>query len=226
MSIISKLFGKSPFEPLYQHMCKVKECVDMVRPLMDALVNDDYERIKELAEEIFKAEHKADLVKKEIRMRLHKGVFLPVARGDILRFLKEQDNIADSAEDVAVLLSMRKMIFPQGLKKELQELVDKVMEAFDVAMQVSGEIKILDATSFGGAEAHKVIDMIEQIKVKEWEADKLQMKAGQKVFLLEKELDPVSVMMWMLILKELGALANHAENSGDQLMTMLHDSHK
>jgi len=71
-----------------------------------------------------------------------------------------------------------------------------------------------------------VIEMIEQIKVKEWEADKLQMKAGQKVFLLEKELDPVSVMMWMMILKELGALANHAENSGDQLMTMLHDSDK
>jgi len=52
------------------------------------------------------------------------------------------------------------------------------------------------------------------------------MKAGQKVFLLEKELDPVSVMMWMMILKELGALANHAENAGDQLMTMLHDSDK
>jgi len=193
---------------------------------MDALVDDDYERIKELAEEIFKAEHMADLVKREIRMTLHKSMFLPVARGDILRFLKEQDNIADSAEDVAVLLSMRKMKFPQGLKKELQEFVDKVMEAFDVAMEVSGEIKILDETSFGGAVAHKVIDMIEQIKVKEWEADKLQMIAGQKVFLLEKELDPVSVMMWMMILKELGALANHAENAGDQLMTMLHDSHK
>jgi len=213
MSIISKLLGKSPFEPLYKHMCKVKKCVDMVRPLMDALVNDDYERIK-------------DLVKREIRMRLPKSMFLPVARGDILRFLKEQDNIADSAEDVAVLLSMRKMKFPKGMKKELTELVDKVMEAFDVAMQVSGEIKILDETSFGGAEAHKVIEMIEQIKVKEWEADKLQMKAGQKVFLLEKELDPVSVMMWMMILKELGALANHAENAGDQLMTMLHDSDK
>ena len=226
MSIISKLFGKSPFDPLYKHMCKVKKCVDMVRPLMDALVDDDYERIKELAEEIFKAEHKADLVKREIRMRLPKSMFLPVARGDILRFLKEQDSIADSAEDVAVLLSMRKMKFPKELKKELQELVDKVLEAFDMAMQVSGEIKILDETSFGGAEAHKVIEMIEQIKVKEWEADKLQMKAGQKVFLLEKELDPVSVMMWMMILKELGALANHAENTGDQLMTMLHDSDK
>ncbi len=224
MSIISKLFGKSPFEPLYKHMCKVKKCVDMVRPLMDALVDDDYERIKELADEIFKAEHEADLVKREIRMRLPKSMFLPVARGDILRFLKEQDSIADSAEDVAVLLSMRKMKFPKELKKELQKLVDKILEAFDMAMQVSGEIKILAETSFGGAEAHKVIEMIEQIKVKEWEADKLQMKAGQKVFLLEKELDPVSVMMWMMILKELGALANHAENSGDQLMTMLHDS--
>jgi predicted phosphate transport protein (TIGR00153 family) len=223
MSIISKLFGKSPFEPLYQHMCKVKKCVDLVKPLMQAFFDEDFEKVTEITKKIFKAEHEADLMKKEIRINLPKGIFLPVARGDVLRFLKEQDNIADATEDLAVLLAMRRMKVPAELKEELHNLVDDVLEAFDLTMKVSSEIKILAETSFGGAEAHKVMELIEKIKIKEWEADKAQMRAAQKMFSLEDQLDPVSVMMWMNIFRELGNLANHAENTGDQLRIMLHE---
>jgi Phosphate transport regulator (distant homolog of PhoU) len=65
MSIISKLFGKSPFEPLHQHMLKVKACVGLVRPLMDAFLKGEQEKVKDVAKKIFKAEHDADIVKKK-----------------------------------------------------------------------------------------------------------------------------------------------------------------
>ena len=224
MSIISKLFGKSPFEPLYQHMVKVKECVDLVRPLMDALLQGETKKVKEIAKKIFKAEHYADMVKKDIRNQLPKSIFLPVARGDLLRFLKEQDHIADSAEDLAVLLILRKTTVPEEMKEDLKDFVNKVLETYEMAMIVSSEIKLLAETSFGGAEAHKVTELIEQIKVKEWEADKAQMKTAKKLFSIEEKLDPVSVVMWMNILKELGTLANHAENAGDQMRVMLHST--
>ncbi len=224
MSIISKLFGKSPFEPLHQHMLKVKACVGLVRPLMDAFLKGEQGKVKDVAKKIFKAEHDADIVKKEIRSRLPKSILLPVARGDILRFLKEQDNIADSAEDLAALLILRKTTVPEELKEKLKKFVDKVLETYEVAMTVSSEIKLLAETSFGGEEAHKVMELIEQLKVKEWEADKAQMNVARKMFSIEKKLDPVSVMMWMHIFKELGTLANHAENAGDQMRLMLHNS--
>jgi len=224
MSIISKLFGKSPFEPLYQHMMKVKECVDLVRPLMDAFLDGEDKKLREVASQIFKAEHDADMVKKDIRNNLPKSIFLPVARGDLLSFLKEQDNIADSAEDLAVLLTMRKTAVPEELKPELKDFVEKVLETYEVAMTVSSEIKVLAETSFTGVEAHKVMDLIEKLKLKEWEADKAQMEAAKKMFSIEKKLDPVSVMMWMHIFNELGTLANHAENAGDRMRMMLHDS--
>jgi predicted phosphate transport protein (TIGR00153 family) len=224
MSIISKLFGKSPFEPLYQHMMKVKECVDLVRPLMDAFLKGEDKKLKEMAAKIFKAEHDADMVKKDIRNNLPKSIFLPVARGDLLSFLKEQDSIADSAEDLAVLLTMRKTVVPEELKDELRGFVEKILETYEVAMTVSSEIKVLAETSFAGVEAHKVMDLIENLKLKEWEADKAQMEAAKKMFSIEKKLDPVSVMMWMHIFNELGTLANHAENAGDRMRMMLHDS--
>jgi len=224
MSIISKLFGKSPFEPLFQHMLKVKECVDLVRPLMDAFLNEEDKKVENFARKIFKAEHEADLVKKELRNHLPKSIFLPVARGDLLRFLKEQDNIADSAEDLAVLLTLRKTKVPEELKKELKDFVDKVLETYEMAMRVSSEIKLLAETSFSGSEAHKVMQLIEELKVDEWEADKAQMTAAKKLFSIEEKLDPVSLLMLMNIFKELGVLANHAENAGDQMRMMLHNT--
>ena len=224
MNIISKLFGKSPFEPLYKHMLKVKECVDLVKPLMESFIDGAQDDVEKYAKQIFKAEHKADLVKKEIRSRLPKSVFLPVSRGDLLRFLKEQDSIADSAEDLAALVTMRPMNVPEGLKVHLKGLVSKVLETYELAMKVSSEINLIVEASFGGAEAHKVLEMIEEIKVKEWEADIAQMKVAKKLFAMENEIDPVSIMMWTHVFKELGAIANHAENTGDNLGTMLHDS--
>ena len=222
MSIISKLFGKSPFDPLHQHMLKVKECVDLVKPLMGSFIKGEGDKVKVYAKKIFRAEHEADLVKKEIRNHLPKSIFLPVARDDILSFLKEQDNIADSAEDLAALLILRKMAVPEELREELKDFVDKVLKTYEAAMSVSSEIKILAETSFGGVEAHKVMDLIEQVKLDEWEADKAQMKIAKKMFSIEKKLDPVSVMMWLYIFRELGNLANHAENAGDRMRMMLH----
>jgi len=222
MSIISKLFGKSPFDPLHQHMLKVKECVDLVKPLMESFIKGEGDKVKVYAKKIFRAEHEADLVKKEIRNHLPKSIFLPVARDDILSFLKEQDNIADSAEDLAALLILRKMKVPEELKEELKDFVDRVVKTYEASMTVSSEIKILVETSFGGVEAHKVMELIEQVKLNEYEADKAQMIAAKKLFSIEKKLDPVSVMMWLHIFRELGNLANHAENAGDRMRMMLH----
>jgi hypothetical protein len=224
MSILTKIFGKSPFEPLYQHMLKVNECVNLVKPLMEALLADDQEQVEVIAKKIFKAEHDADMVKKEIRSNLPKGVFLPVNRGDMLNYLREQDKIADSAEDLAVLVTLRKMRVPEELRENLKILVEKVLVTCETAMKISSEIKLLAETSFGGAEAEKVMDRIEELKLDEFEADKAQMKLAQKMFSIEAKLDPVSIMMWMHIFKELGALANHAENLGDNLRMMLHKS--
>ncbi|MDH4257521.1 MAG: DUF47 domain-containing protein, partial [Candidatus Aminicenantes bacterium] len=126
--------------------------------------------------------------------------------------------------DLAVLLTLRKTKVPEEFKEELKDFVERVIETYEVAMVVSSEIKVLAETSFSGVEAHKVMDLIEELKLKEWEADKAQMIVAKKMFAIEKKMNPVSVMMWMHIFNELGTLANHAENAGDRMRMMLHDS--
>ena len=50
--------------------------------------------MEDLARQISKQEHEADIIKNEIRNHLPKSIFLPVSRSDTLSFLKEQDAIA------------------------------------------------------------------------------------------------------------------------------------
>lgn len=215
------LFGKSPFGPLVEHTNRVKETVVRVRPLFEHFIEGEWEATEEIYKEISKQEHKADVIKNDIRDHLPKSLFMPVDRGDVLLFLKEQDRIADAAEDVAVLLTMRRTPTPPELREELLELVDAVTRTAEAWFDTARELPVLQEASFTGPEVDKVIDRIKAISDLEWEADKKQADLSKKIFAREDELGAVSVLFWMNILRVLGELANAAENTADLLRLML-----
>ncbi len=218
---ISEIFGESPFKALYQHMLKVKDCVEKLPELKDAFIKNDQKEITVIFEEICKLEHKADIVKQQIRNHLPKTYFMPVDRGDVLSFLTAQDAIADAVEDVAVLLTMRKTQIPQALNVFFEALFDRVYETCCLTFEAGGEIKQLAETGFGGYEASKVSGLIEKVEEKEWRADKAQMRLSKKLFEVEDETDPVSILMIDKIIVRLGKIANNAETAADIMRSML-----
>jgi len=220
-NIIARLFWQSPFEALHRHMLKVKECTDMLKPLIEAFILGDRTLIEERVERISKLEHEADIIKNEIREHLPHHVFMPVDRSDILRFLREEDSIADSVEDVARLIEMRKTSVPQDLKEELMELVNKVGETVKALENVTSEIKVLSQSSFSRSEEEKISSLIKDVDKKEFEADLLQQKAAKKLFSLEDKMDPTSVLLLMRIMGEIGSVADHAQNTGDRLRCII-----
>ncbi|MCZ6698178.1 MAG: DUF47 family protein, partial [Planctomycetota bacterium] len=104
MVSIEDLFGQSPFEPLLHHFQKVRECVTLVRPMLEAIKDGSHDKLDQLKERVFKTEHQADMIKDEIRQVIPRSFCLPVYRGDLLGYLKLQDDMADSVEDLAILL--------------------------------------------------------------------------------------------------------------------------
>ena len=95
MTLIDKLFGKSPFGPIIEHAKTVYECVEFINPLIKAWLREDWNEIERLGNDISRKEHEADQLKITIRNSLPKSLFYPVPRGDLLRILHNQDNIAD-----------------------------------------------------------------------------------------------------------------------------------
>lgn len=221
MSMISDLFRQSPFEPLRIHMKAVMDCVRLVRPMFEAVRDQRYDRLQELAKKVFKAEHQADLIKDDIRQTIPKRFFLPVYRGDLLGYVKLQDDMADSAEDLAVLLTLKQLTLPSTLVDLAFEYVRKVEAVCDQTLEITDYLPTLVEAEMVGEEAEHARKMVAAVDKAEWEADRIQYTLSQALFAQEDEMKPTDVFLWFRIFGELGQLANFAEKTGDRLRRML-----
>ncbi|HTX44170.1 MAG TPA: DUF47 family protein [Methanocella sp.] len=95
------LIAKSPFRPLSDHAEKVRLTVWKMSDAVNAYAEGDTAKVEALYGEISSLEHDADGVKHAIRQHLPSTNIMPVDRTDMLSYLKQQDDVANSAEMVA-----------------------------------------------------------------------------------------------------------------------------
>ncbi len=214
MRSIAGLFGRSPFKLLEKHMEQVKEAVGEVPPIFEALYAGDHDKVKLISEKILKHEHKADTMKDDIRRQIPNSLFMPVDRRDFLGLLSAQDDIADSVEDLSIVLRLKLIDVPEGMKSQLSELVEKVMSITDMAYSIVQELDNLMEVSFGGPEADMVEKMITDLGTMEWEADKLQFKTTKQIFLMEEDLKKGEFFILLEIVRKLGSIADKSEKVG------------
>jgi predicted phosphate transport protein (TIGR00153 family) len=221
MSIIKELFGKSPFGPLVEHTKKVTECVEVIRPLMEALVNEDYVEIRRLQDQVSRLEYEADMIKHEVREHLPRRYFLPVDRVELEKFIGCQDKIADRAEDFAVILTLRNTKLHPEIMDKFFEFVDQVFLVTENLLSAAEEIKNLAEVSFSGAGTKNVLQLLNGLNEEEWKADRIARSLSKDIFALEGQLDPITILFYEKMLLVLSAIANEAENAGDMLRTMI-----
>ena len=173
MTPIATLFAKSPFQPLQQHMRAVLECAREVMPLIEAVCVGDRSKVKTSKEQIFQKEATADEMMHQLRARLPKSLFLPVDRRDLLELLQMQDGIADTAQDIAGMLSHRRMELPQSLHEPVKNLTGRCLDACEQAGKVIEQVDELVETGFKGREVKRVAGMIDELNGIEEETDTL-----------------------------------------------------
>lgn len=221
MSKFIELFRVSPFEPLREHMIKVMQCVHYLPPMFEAMRHEDAVQAEVLTKDIFKSEHEADLIKDEIRQSIPKTFFLPVYRGDLLGYLKLQDDMADAAEDVAVLLTIKRLTLPRELADDTVNLVAMVMDVCDKADGVSAYLTTVLSSRFAALEVERASTMVADVEKAEWDADRAQYRLAQSLFALEDQLKPTDILLWFNVYGTLGKLANAAEKTADRIRRML-----
>ncbi|MFU8805929.1 MAG: TIGR00153 family protein [Bradymonadaceae bacterium] len=215
------LFAKSPFPPLREMAHKVQECADQVPLLFDAFFEGDYDRVREIAEHISHLEHEADVVKTKIRDNLPKSLFLPVDRKDVLDVLAALDAVADCAEDVGILFTLREMEPHEQLVKPLKKLVRRVKATVDKAVEIVDALEVLAEMSFTGPEAVRVLQMIDELNRLEHEADLVQDNLARTLFSMEDDIKFGSLFIWNKIFNKVGDMANSAEKMGNRLRLFL-----
>jgi predicted phosphate transport protein (TIGR00153 family) len=213
---LANLLARNPLPKVGDLMNEVVRTSDRVQDLIDLLARGDQAGVERLAKEISTMEGKADDAKNAARSKMPVRLLMPVDRRDVLKLISEIDGIADCAEDVGVLLTIRPLTVPEDMKPVLELFVERVLETVREAAKLIDLIDDLVESGFAGPPAERVIEQSAILGRAEHEADKIQDQCAKVLFKEEDAMPPAAVFMWTKVLNKIGDMANHAENVGDQ----------
>jgi hypothetical protein len=218
---IFRMFGASPIRPMQQHMSKAVACVSELTPFFDAVIKHDLDEMEQIQQRIVTLEHEADVLKKELRLHLPKGLFLPVSRRDLLDVLTMQDNLANKTKDIAGLMLGRKMSLPDSMAKKFIAYVKCSVDATVQAQKAIDEFDELLETGFRGNEVRLVKKLLKTLNKIEDDSDAMQIEVRNQLFQIENDLPPIEVMFIYKIIEKVGEVADTAQRVGSRLQLML-----
>jgi predicted phosphate transport protein (TIGR00153 family) len=197
---LGNLFGRSPIRPIQEHMQVANEAVQHLPELFRASA-------KLAHKDIVAAEKTADKLKRSVRRHLPKSLFLPVPRSDLLSLVAIQDQVANTAKDISMIV--------------MGEYTDACAATSQQALVAIQELDELLEVGFSGREVTRVEGMLKELDKLERGTDKLAVSLRAKLFRMEQELPPVDVMFYYRVLSLLGTVADDAETVGDRLQILM-----
>ncbi len=220
-SPISGLFGKSPFRPTQEHMKAVEKCVTEIVPLFEALLAGDGEQALVHKDRVFELEHEADDIKNQIRNQLPKSLFMPIDRRDLLDLLHSQDSIADTAQDVAGLVTLRPLEVPEVFRDLLVPYAQRNLDAVRQCAEVIGLLDELLEMGFRGKQVDKVGEMVDTLSDIESETDDQGMELTRLLYENEEGMSAGTFFLWYELFHRMGDIADFAEDVGDRLRLLV-----
>jgi len=215
------VFAKSPIKPLEKHIRLVAKCSKQLIPFFDACTAQDWDKATQIRATISSFEKDADTLKRQLRLELPGGLFMPVERTDLLELLSQQDKIANKSKDIAGRILGRKIVIPESLQASFFTYLERNLEAIEKAAEAINELDDLLETGFRGKEVQLVENMINQLDSIENDTDSMQIKIRQDLLEIENDLNPIDVMFLYQIIDWVGELADIAERVGARLEIML-----
>lgn len=220
VNTIMGLFAKSPIKPLQRHVVCVNECCSHLINFFEVCNKGDWEKAGDSCTNSH-LEKEADVLKREIRLKLPRGLFMPVDRSDMLELLTQQDKLANLAKDIAGRVYGRQLVIPEPLQENFIAYVRRCLDAANQAQNVINELDELLETGFKGREVTLVAEMIHQLDVIEDDTDSMQIRLRQQLMAIESKMNPIDVMFLYKILEWVGGIADQAQRVGARLELML-----
>jgi predicted phosphate transport protein (TIGR00153 family) len=196
------------------------QCVEQIPGMLQALFNGDEATLQEARSKVFDLESQADAIFDSLSSRLSQNKFLPVHRHDLIGVLREQEEIADTAQDIAGLLIIHLDISSE-LRDPLLTLANKSVETCHKALKVIKTLDALVETGFKGPDVDNVYELIDEVSRSEDGADMLGIDLVDTLYRRHKNRDPVSTVFTYQLARWLGELADHAELVGSRMRLLV-----
>lgn len=211
---------KSPFIGLHEHFKIVKVGIIALNNVVKNYIDEDYKNFEINAKKVYKYEQQGDWIKGNVRNHLPRFIFMPIEKDDFLTLLKEIDGILDSAEDITVLMDMRRTSIPNSMRSDFIAVMKKANTTVETLGRARDMLNVMLGVSFGGKPREDLKKVIHRIHKLEYESDAIEKKISKKLF-NNKELDPISIIHLLKIIDGMGCIADHTENAADRIRAMI-----
>ena len=221
MSTIGKLFGRSPFGQIQTHMDQVSKCITKMVEAINAMADGRHDEIEDLAYEVSRMEHQADQIKVDIRNHLLRRFFMPIDKSEVLEILSLQDSLADTAEDVCKIMTLKKLPFKDEFREEFDEFVKLNVDAFNMVASIMAQLDELIESGFGGSEGEKIRALAHDVAFAEHKADLVQMSLLKKLYAYDTEMTVGEFHLWMRLTRVMSRISNVSENLANRILKTL-----
>ncbi len=209
---------REPLECLHNHSNYVHKCLEQAALAIQAHLNGDDEGFEEYSSNVTELEHAADMIKRNVRAHLPRGIIMPIDKFELFLFLNEQDAIADTAEDLLEWLTYREVTVNSEIKEGLKTLLNKCL---DITADLPPILNAARTYFETGDEDTRVWikDRIRNLRIKEHEADVIEHRLKKQVFSLDA--DALTIFYLIKFVELVGQSADHAESAVDILRSMI-----
>jgi len=181
------------------------------------MINDYLDRsgledkiFKEEAYTIHKMEHEADIVRREILLRLSQGAFLPIHREDYGKLVEIVDKIANTAEAVADLIVLTRPRIPEFLVDDFNRIAKATVETFEPMNQIIETFQ---------KDLNKVKDVTQAVNKKEEEVDQILWDMTKKLF--KSDLDLAEKLHLKEVIESIADISDRIEDAADRFQLMV-----
>lgn len=206
------------FKLLRRHARLIIECLERLPLSLEAYLEGDEERLREISKDIKDIEKEADRLKANIRRHLPKGLILPVEKFELFLYLKEQDALADLGEELLKLLVLRKVSLSDELKKELNHLLEQSLRPVSFFEElVTQAFRYI--TTWDEEARERAKNLVREVRQSQYLTEELAFKLKEKIY---QEVSEVRDFLHLLeIVDTIASLSSHAENTADLLRAMI-----
>ena len=215
------LLAQSPVKPMLEHALIAGNCTDELGVFIAALNENDWQGAIKSRERIVELEHQADDLKREIRSHLPKSLFLPVPRADLLDLIRLVDQLPNTAKDISGLMTGRKMRVPDGIRASFTGFVTKAVSTARQASESVARLDDLFRAAFRGEVAKTLGVLVQQLDALEHETDEAEIAVRSELFAIEGDIAPIDVVFLYEVVKEIGELADRAQQVGHRLLMLV-----
>lgn len=209
---------REPLECLENHAKVVHDSLINAAEAVRAFSSNNMDIFKERFDKVGELETKADLIKRNVRAHMPRGIIMPIDKFEFFVYLNKQDAIAGCAEDILKWITYYQTPFHADVSQGIEELLDHCVAISAMLPSLVLASRSYFETGDEDIRVH-VKGMIRKIRLMENDADDMEHKL--KKFIFSIGLDGLTVFYLIKLVELIGLTANNAENSADIMRSMI-----